>query len=295
VLLMLSTQGWCAEGAVPSKRFVDCSDCPRMIALSAGHFDMGVAPGEEDREQLAEYFRGRSEPRRTVHVAPFAIGMHEVTREQYARFVAATGYRSEGCFVWSGDAFVERRERNWRDPGLPQDERHPVVCVSWNDAQAYVRWLSERAGVRYRLPSEAEWEYAARGGQRNQPYPWGAAVSRDKANYGADNGGAAAAEGADKWLGTAPVASFPLNGYGLYDMAGNVWEWTADWYAADAYAGGPAKDPTGPATGTDKVLRGGAWDNPARALRSSDRNHFHPASVNPWAGMRCVVDELPAK
>ena len=167
-------------------------------------------------------------------------------------------------------------------------EDHPITNVSWEESRAY---CEEAAGGR--LPTEAEWEYAARGGADSQPYPWGASIGRDKANYGSDSGGAGAAEGADEWLGTAPVGSFPANGFGLYDMAGNLWEWTADWYAPDAYEGGPAKDPKGPARGTDKVLRGGAWDNPPRALRSSERDRFHPAAVNPWAGVRCVRDELP--
>lgn len=167
---------------------------------------------------------------------------------------------------------------------------HPITNVSWEDAKAYCEQAA--AG---RLPTEAEWEYAARGGQKSQPFPWGPSISRDKANYGAETGGAPAVEGADKWIGTAPVGSFPLNGYGLYDMAGNLWEWTADWYAADAYASGASTDPTGPASGEEKVMRGGAWDNPARALRSSDRNHFPPASVVPWVGVRCVVEELSSE
>jgi len=166
-------------------------------------------------------------------------------------------------------------------------EDHPITNVSWNEAKAYC----EAAGGR--LPTEAEWEYAARGGRDGEPYPWGSNISRDQANFGADNGGSGAAEGADKWVNTAPAASFPANGFGLHDMAGNLWEWTADAYASDAYKGGPAQDPTGPASGTDRVLRGGAWDNPARALRSSDRNHFHPAAVNPWIGIRCAVNSLP--
>ncbi|MBI1353510.1 MAG: SUMF1/EgtB/PvdO family nonheme iron enzyme [Acidobacteria bacterium] len=150
---------------------------------------------------------------------------------------------------------------------------HPISNLDWQQAADYCR---EAAGGR--LPTEAEWERAARGGRDGQAYPWGDAVSRDKANYGADeNSGAGKAEGGDRWVNTAPVASFPANDYGLYDMAGNLWEWTSD----------PFGD------GTERVVRGGAWDTPASALRSSARSHYSAAAQNMWVGFRCAVADIP--
>lgn len=241
---------------------------------------MGVAPDEEDREQLAESFRRRSEPPRTVAVASFSIGIHEVTRGQFARFVEATGHRAEGCFVWSGREFVDRSDRSWRAPGFGQGDDHPVVCVSWNDAQAYVRWLGTITGRPYRLPSEGEWEYVARAGTGSTRF-WGddPALACRFAN-GADATTASRAPGAtdgavhpcdDGYSHTAPVGRYESNAFGLHDVLGNVAEWTQDcWHPDYRHARADGKPET---TGECalRVVRGGAWDEGPAGLRAAYR------------------------
>jgi formylglycine-generating enzyme required for sulfatase activity len=277
---LLAAASGSAQPAEPPRRFVDCVDCPTMVHVPAGRYTMGVLADEEDREQLADAFRGRSEPRRTVAVAAFAIGVHEVTRKQFRRFVEATGYRAEGCFVWRGRDFVERSDRSWQAPGFPQDDDHPAVCVSWNDAQAYVRWLSEAAGRRYRLPSEAEWEYAARAGSRAIRF-WGDDPARacGFAN-GADESTRAHAPDAvdatvhpcrDGHAHTAPAGRFRPNAFGVYDMLGNAAEWTQDCWRPDYRDASP--DAAAAATGDCalRVVRGGAWDEGPAGLRVAYR------------------------
>ena len=133
-------------GPAAGETFRDCDECPLMARLPAGRFDMGVAPGEEAREQLASVFQHRSEPRRSVTVAEFAIGRHEVTRGEYRAFVRATGHAGAGCFAWTGNDFALDSQRAWDNTGYAQTDAHPVACVSWNDAAAYTRWLTQRTG-----------------------------------------------------------------------------------------------------------------------------------------------------
>ena len=176
-------------------------------------------------------------PPHRVSLGSFYIAQRPVTNAQYRQFILDTGHRAPHL----DDARAERE--NWdRERLSPPEgrETHPVVLVSWHDAQAYCVWAGGR------LPTEAEWERAARGGLEGKPYPWGESINRDRANY-------------DNPAGTTPAGSYPPNSYGLYDMAGNVWEWVADWYAPHYYAVSPTEDPLGPEAGMGKVLRGGAW------------------------------------
>jgi len=274
---MLGHQGLCGE---PAGSFIDCSGCPRMRVVPAGQFTMGVSPGEEDRERLADDFRGRSEPRREIAVERFALGLHEVTRAQYRIFVETTGRRAEGCFVWMGMAFVHEVARSWRSPGFDQTDDHPAVCVSWEDAQAYVEWLGLRTGKRYRLPSEAEWEYAARAGSVSIRF-WGddPSVACAHAN-GADRTTRErtpnAIEGeihdcSDGFAHTALVGSFASNAFGLYDMLGNAAEWTQDCWNRD-YAGARPEAATNMhGECSMRVVRGGAWDEGPAGLRAAYR------------------------
>ena len=151
--------------------------------------------------------------------------------------------------------------------------------MSWNDAKAYCDWVAGR------LPTEAEWEYAGRGGRDGSIYPWGNGISHENANYGKDPGGPLA-EGRDRWEYTSPATSFAPNGFGLYDMAGNALEWCSDWY--------DGADSTGPASGEKmRVVRGGCWIDPPKKLRLSFRFGITPMTVSSGVGFRCVQDDAP--
>jgi formylglycine-generating enzyme required for sulfatase activity len=257
-----------STSAGASSDFRDCPDCPEMIRIPAGHFIMGARvnePGQTPAEL----------PAHPVAIpAPFAIGKFDVTRAQFAKFADATGYKpNEKC--------------DWRAPrahGQPmnQSDGDPVVCVSWEDASAYAGWLARTSGKPYRLPSEAEWEYAARAGA-STARPWGDGIGRDNANYGADKCCAGWAEGKDRWLYTSPVGAFPPNAFGLYDMLGNVWQWVQDCGHPD-YTGAPT-DGSAWMTGDcgQHVARGGAWFQPPdferSAARASDRADFRIGDI----------------
>ena len=218
--------------------FRDCPDCPELVVIPAGTFRMGSPASEAGRYD-------REGPRHEVTLrSRFALGRYEVTRGEYAAFVSATGWRSSrGCYMWDGSWNLDD-EASWRAPGFAQGDGHPVVCVSWTDAQAYVRWLSEETGKGYRLPSEAEWEYAARGGTTTSRY-WGDGSSAQCAHAnGADasakrvHSGWPVASCDDGVVHTASVGSYDANAFGLFDVLGNVWEWTEDcWHGT--YAGAP--------------------------------------------------------
>ncbi len=251
-----------------------------MIVVPSGQFLMGAAAGEEERENLADEFRHRSQPQRKVKIERLAVGRFEVTRGQYRVFAEATARGAEGCFAWSGDRFELDPARSWRSPGYAQGDTHPAVCVSWEDAGAYVRWLTQRTGRTYRLLSEAEWEYTARAGTRTPRY-WGddADMACTYAN-GADRTTAASAPGAgalgiancdDRHAYTAPVGAFRANAFGLHDMLGNVGEWTQDCWNAN-YAGA-ASDGRAALTGdcSMRAVRGGAWDDAPAGLRAAYR------------------------
>jgi formylglycine-generating enzyme len=264
----------------PKSGFKECGDCPEMIVIPAGHFMMGAAPGEEAREELSDEFRHRSEPQHAVAVKSFAAGKFEVTRGQYRAFAEATGRSGDGCFGWVATHFEMYAERNWRNTGYGQEDSHPTTCVSWEDANAYASWLSQRTGKKYRLLTEAEWEYAARGGTTTRRF-WGddANISCDYAN-GADISTRARVPGAgtwsiancnDRYAYSAPVGTYRANPFGLHDTLGNVEEWTQDCWNVN-YLGAPVDGRA--ATGGDcglRVARGGSWHDAPVGLRSAYR------------------------
>ena len=234
-----------------------------MVVIPAGKFMMGAAPGLVERRPVEE-------PYHAVAVArPFAIGRFEITRAQFAAFVREAGYyRVEpGCVYWN----LERKDwdndpgRTWENPGFPQGDTHPAVCVPWQAAKAYVDWLNRKTGKPYRLPSEAEWEYAARAGTETRWY-WGDALAAACSNANLSDAAAKAAyahwntfECNDRHPYTAPVGSFKPNAFGLHDMIGNAWEWTEDCYNR-GYQGAPADGrPWLEGMCEKRVARGTSW------------------------------------
>jgi formylglycine-generating enzyme required for sulfatase activity/class 3 adenylate cyclase len=250
-------------------KFRDCIECPAMVVIPPGSFTMGVPQNELDRYGIP---LGMGAPLHSVRIAqPFALGEFVVTRKEYAIFAEETRHIGSGCSALpvNGISWKFDVARSWSDPGFPQADDHPVVCVSWNDAIAYVGWLSRKAGQTYRLPSEAEWEYAGRAGGTSGRYFGDAPICefanvRDKSKrelystgqfFGECNGG---------FSYTSPVGSFPPNGFGLYDMLGNAWEWLEDCWRnsyLDAPIDGTANEPV---PCKFRVLRGASWNTDHR-------------------------------
>jgi formylglycine-generating enzyme required for sulfatase activity len=231
------------------------------------------------------------QPQHRVRITrPFYLGVYEVTQGQYAQFVQETDYRTEaerdGKGGWGYNAakneFKIGPEYSWRFTGFEYENDHPVVNVSWNDAVAFCEWLSRKEGVEYRLPTEAEWEYACRAGTSTAYYHGNEAEGLAAVGNVADGTARErfpnwkTISGRDGYVFTAPVGRFRPNGFGLYDMHGNVWEWCADWYDDDYYRTSPQDDPKGPDSGVLRVLRGGSWGTSARAARSAYRGTYTP-------------------
>ena len=254
-------------------RFRDCAECPEMVVVPAGSYRMGSP----------SYERGRQENEGPVHevtiAVPFAIGRREVTVAEFGRFVDETGYSAgSSCLTYEGGSWGDHAGRGWRNPGFGQSGRHPVTCVSWDDAQEYAAWLSRETGEEYRLPSESEWEYAARAGTATARY-WGEGESGQcRHANGADASSAPSRSGwwimascRDGHVHTAPAGSFGANGWGLHDVLGNVWEWTEDCWN-DSYAGAPSDGGAWEYGDCSvRVLRGGAWYNGPSILRAAYR------------------------
>ena len=237
---------------------------PEMVVVPAGSFLMG-SPSDEGGQ-----FDDEGPVHRVTIGEAFAVGVYEVTREEFERFVGATGYAAgNGCYTIEGGEWGKRTGGNWRDPGYRQSGEHPVVCVSWADAYAYVAWLTRESGAEYRLLSEAEWEYVARGGAETEQcrHANGADANTEFDWKIACNDGHAR---------TAPVGSYTKNRFGLSDVLGNVWEWVEDCWN-DSYAGAPA-DGTAWKQGNcnTRVLRGGSWDSDPWSLRSAFRSGTPP-------------------
>jgi formylglycine-generating enzyme required for sulfatase activity len=259
-----------------------------MVLLPGGDFLMG-----SDHGIPAEA------PQHRVNLQPFYIDRYDVTVEQFQKFVETTGYKTDNQHLGFGAVFSFARAQwekadgvTWKNPeqpGVPANPREPVVQVSWNDATAYARWAGKR------LPTEAEFEYAARGGLVGKEYSWGDVLrpgGKPVANwwqgeFPTHN------TGEDGYLGRSPVGAFPANGFGLYDMAGNVWQWCGDWYTENYFAASPAGSPTGPPSGTERVIRGGSFlcaENFCQNYRAAGRSHNTPDSATDNIGFRCVCD-----
>jgi formylglycine-generating enzyme required for sulfatase activity len=230
------------------------------IWIAPGQFRMGATPGDTDADT-------DEKPRHPVLITRgFWLGETPVTVAAYQRFVA-------------GQPRLKMPPAPDFNPGWSKPD-DPIVRVTWDEAKAYCEWAGGR------LPTEAQWEYAARGGKDGLKYPWGNQITPENANYSGS-----------KWKGTSPVRTYPANAWGLYDMAGNVWEWVADWYDENYYAtlpsAGPAEDPRGPQSGKGRVLRGGSFSNVSRNLRAAFRGRYVPDFRNYSIGFRCVREVVP--
>lgn len=262
-----------------------------MVIVPRGQFLMGSPESEP----------GRGKDESPVHPVSIdyvlAVSVHEVTLAQYREFMAASKRAVGGnCItdrVKSGD-WQPNAATTYRDPGYPQGPDHPVVCVSWEDAQAYVDWINAQSGGGYRLPTEAEWEYIARAGSQHA-YPWG--DSADDGCKDANNGDANAAKKYpdaiwarcdDGSLNTAPVGSYQPNAFGLYDVMGNVAEWTLD-CGAPEYAHAPADGSAQLARGCDRrITRGGSWGTMSKDTRSANRMRYSAGDRDDSIGIRVV-------
>jgi formylglycine-generating enzyme required for sulfatase activity len=256
----------------PKVSFRECADCPEMVAVPAGAFTMGSPEGEKDRSHSNEG------PQHTVTISrPFAVGKLHVTRDQFAAFVRDTRYAASMTCTTTLPSFSS--DRSWRDPGFAQDGSHPVVCIRWDDAKAYVDWVATKTGKPYRLLSEAEWEYAARGRTSPGAYPrfWFADDEKNLCRYGnfADQKYPMNAPCNDGYDRTSRAGHYRSNAFGLYDMAGNAWQWTADcWH--ESYSGAPSDGSAWTAGNCNvgRVVRGGSWKDGPGNLRAAARGTY---------------------
>lgn len=260
-----------------------------FISVEGGHFQMGSDDGYPIEQ-----------PVHTVTVGGFSLAKYEVTVSMFREFVEDTGYQTsaekgDGGWILAGAAWEQRADANWRNPYFPQTDSHPVTMVSWYDAVEYCNWRSEQEGRTpvytiseedvswdrsadgYRLPTEAEWEFAARGGNSSREYQYsGSSDPDDSAWYKNNSGGE-----------THPVGSQQANELGLHDMSGNVWEWCWDWMAD--YQSDDQSDPIGPPSGAARVMRGGSWTSLATYLRSGYRTGYFPGNSHAYNGFRVVA------
>jgi serine/threonine-protein kinase len=284
---------------------VSPKDAAVMVYVPAGEFQMGSTEAEiQDvvencisdkfkRDDCEGWYRDE-QPMHTVALDAFWLDQTEVSVNQFHEFVTVTGYKTEAeqegwGQAWTGEAWEKVEGADWQQPNGPDSQakdKHPVVQVSWNDAVTYCTWAGKR------LPTEAEWEYAARGPER-QVYPWGNLFDCTRGNFDdetkLDSYMVPGGKGCDGYDQTAPVGSFPrgVSWVGALDMAGNVWEWVADRYGD--YPAGQRENPTGPKTGEYRVIRGGGWNNLARFVRSANRDWYSPSGRNGNVGFRCAI------
>jgi formylglycine-generating enzyme required for sulfatase activity len=254
---------------------------PNLARIEAGVFLMGADDGKRDQR-----------PIHRVYVSEFQIGRFAVTHDEYARFVNATGYPAPTIqklpLIASNGRDTLFRELSapyvWESGGPPAGRGgHPVVLIRYGDALAYCGWMSTVLGRTVRLPTEAEWEKAARGGMDGERYPWGdGELDGSRGNFLTD-------PSLKSQRGTRPTGTYSPNGYGLHDIAGNVWEWVSDWYSPDYYETSEARDPQGPEAGEMRIVRGGSWvsEDPSM-LRCAYRHELPPDTYAYSIGFRIV-------
>lgn len=250
------------------------------MRIPAGEFLMGTADAGADER-----------PVHRVFISEFFMGRFAITNDEYARFIKATGHPAPSLrdlpLIATGGRDAVFKELAapylWEGENPPPGHgSHPVVLVSFDDAAGYCRWLSDSTERVVRLPTEAEWEKAARGGVEANRYPWGDEIDASHCNFLDD-------PAAKPQRGTRQIGTYPPNAFGLSDVAGNVWEWVSDWYDAEYYGRGEAKDPGGPNTGNQRIVRGGSWVNDDKTmLRCAYRHKVPPDTYAYSIGFRVV-------
>jgi formylglycine-generating enzyme required for sulfatase activity len=285
----------------------------KLVLIAAGEFKMGSGESAEATAAFfnkayaadlrkANFFKDEHPQHRVRITKPFYLGAYHVMRGQFRQFVKDTGYKTDaekgansGAYGWNPDKkkFEFNKKYSWRNTGFEQTDEHPVVNVSWNDAVAFCKWLSRKEGKTYRLPTEAEWEYACRAGTTTRYYSGDDPETLARAGNVADATAKVkfpdwkeTIEASDGYVFTSPVGSFQPNAFGLYDMHGNAWQWCMDWYGKKYYAKSPADDPIGPDSGDSRVVRGGSWNSRPNFARSSIRAGNSPDNRNFDAGFR---------
>jgi formylglycine-generating enzyme required for sulfatase activity len=271
----------------------------KLALIPAGEFLMGSRLRDDQAE-------ADEKPQHRVRITqPFYLGVTEVTRRQFCVFVDKTGYQTEaekdgkGGWGWSEETRdLEQNPRyTWRSPGFEQTDEHPVVNVSWNDARAFIAWLTRKEGRSYRLPTEAEWEYACRAGTTTRyfcgddPESLAAVGNIADGTLKARYPKLGTIRARDGYIYTAPVGRFQPNAFGLYDLHGNVWEWCSDGYDGRYYEASPLEDPPGPAGASLRVNRGYGWIGNPRHCRSADRSSDPPEHRNCMLGFRLALGQ----
>ena len=288
------------QKGTPGTIIKDCPECPEMVAVVGGVFKMGSGAQKQvpaNSDGVSTEYTYRERPEHDVRVPSFAAGRYAVTKGEFAAFVRASGYRTDaergdGCWMWTVKEWRKDATSNWRKVGFTQRDDHPVVCVSWNDTQAYIQWLNRISGKSYRLLSEAEREYAARGGTQTA-FWWGDGITTSQANYNGNYIYNGSPKGEYRQA-TVPVNSFSANPFGLYNVHGNVWEWVQDCWNEN-YVGAPTDGSAWAAGCSDnmRVLRGGSWYLYPADLRSTYREWDSPGNRSSGSGFRVARDLQP--
>ncbi len=276
-----------SPGTVFRDRLQNGGQGPEMVVVPAGRFQMEDLQGDGD---------GDEKPVHWVSVKQFAVGRYEVTVGEFRQFVKMTGYQTDaekgdGCYVYKDGSWDYVKDANWRNPYFSQQDKQPVVCLSWNDASAYAQWLTQQTGKPYRLPTEAQWEYAARAGTTTSRY-WGNhpdeacryANVHDKTSKQVNGFSWPHHDCTDGYAKTAPVGSFQPNGFGLFDVLGNVWEWTCSGYES-SYEGAEQRC-VDKGDSSLRALRGGAWGTKPWSVRAADRSRDSRDNRYNYVGLR---------
>lgn len=243
-----------------------------FVQIPAGCFIMGNNFGDPYHIEM---------PAHEVCISRFNISPFTVTRSEFEKFITETNYitdaeKTGGCNIYNGFIWEKKNGTSWQAPGFVQDGNHPAVCVSWNDSNAYTNWLSHKLNSKFRLPTEAEWEYAARSGGKQERFAGSDDINK-VAWYASNSGNK-----------THPVGKKQPNGLGLYDMSGNVWQWTGDWYDRRYYRISPSDNPKGATSGTKRIFRGGSWFYDQRGARTTYRDFAEPNFSSSYLGFRIV-------